>query len=94
MDKRENQISEMEDLIAQLNADKNYFEKELIEMQVKQNDMIEEMKQKDKEIFKLQNRYEGVDLDVEAHLARIRDLESGRVLRWFGYFDCCDSKFM
>lgn len=77
VDKRENQISEMEDLIAQLNADKNYFEKELIDMQVKQNDMLEELKKKDKEIFELRKSQEGVDANEESYLNRIRDLESG-----------------
>ena len=70
----------MEDLIAQLNADKNYFEKELIDMQVKQSDMIEELKRKDKEIYELRKRTEGVDITVETHLTRIQELENGKYL--------------
>lgn len=78
MDRKENQISEMEDLIAQLNVDKTYFEKELIEMQVKNSDMHDELKRKDKELYELQKRTESVDMDMHSHLARISELENGR----------------
>ena len=78
VDKRDNQISEMEDLIAQLNADKNYFEKELIDMQMKQDDMLEELKRKDKEIYDLQKESEQVQHLSDSKSAQLRDLESGR----------------
>lgn len=78
VDKRDNQISEMEDLIAQLNADKNYFEKELIDMQMKQDDMLEELKRKDKEIYDLQKESEQVQHLSDSQSAQLRDLESGR----------------
>ena len=77
VDKRDTQISEMEDLIAQLNTDKNYFEKELIDMQIKQSDLLDELKRKDKEIYDLQKRNEGVDITIESHLSRIQNLEDG-----------------
>ena len=68
----------MEDLIAQLNADKNYFEKELIDMQMKQDDMLEELKRKDKEIYDLQKESEQVQHLSDSKSAQLRDLESGR----------------
>lgn len=68
----------MEDLIAQLNADKNYFEKELIDMQMKQDDMLEELKRKDKEIYDLQKESEQVQHLSDSQSAQLRDLESGR----------------
>lgn len=77
MDKRENQISEMEDLIAQLNADKTYFEKELIDMQVKNSDMHDELKRKDKELYEARKRNEDVGLTIHSHLDRISELENG-----------------
>jgi len=70
----------MEDLIAKLNKDKNYFEKELIDMQIKQSDLEEELKRKDREIYELQKRNEGVDITIESHLSKIRDLENGKVV--------------
>lgn len=70
----------MEDLIAQLNADKNYFEKELIEMQVKNSDMHDELKLKNKEIFDLREAAESVDISVSTHLERIGELEQGTLL--------------
>jgi chromosome segregation ATPase len=86
VDKRDAQISEMEDLIAQLNTDKNYFEKELIEMQIKQSDLVDELKRKDKEIYELQKRNEGVDITIESHLSRIQDLEDGNYFLQIEYF--------
>jgi predicted nuclease with TOPRIM domain len=70
----------MEDLIAKLNKDKNYFEKELIDMQIKQSDLEEELKRKDREIYELQKRNEGVDITIESQLSKIRDLENGKVV--------------
>lgn len=68
----------MEDLIAQLNADKNYFEKELIDMQMKQNDMMEELKRKDQEYLKSQTENEDLSMTFEAQDTQIRNLESGK----------------
>lgn len=68
----------MEDLIAQLNADKNYFEKELIDMQMKQDDMLEELKRKDKEIYDLQKGREQIEINFSEQADEIRNLQSGK----------------
>ena len=68
----------MEDLIAQLNADKNYFEKELIDMQMKQDDMLEELKRKDKEIYELQKVREEIEINFSGQEDKIRSLQSGK----------------
>ena len=68
----------MEELIAQLNADKNYFEKELIEMQMKQDDMLEELKRKDKEIYDLQKVREEIEISFSGQEEKIRSLQSGK----------------
>ena len=73
----------MEDLIAQLNADKNYFEKELIEMQVKNSDMHDELKLKNKELYELRKSNEDIDITINSHLSRIGELENGNIKNGF-----------
>ena len=77
MNKKKKQINELEDLVAQLNADKSYFEQELIEMQMKQDEMIEELKKKDQEIFEIQTTNDEVTISFNTQESHIRDLESG-----------------
>ena len=69
----------MEELIAQLNADKNYFEKELIDMQVKQDDLIEDLRKKETENLDLRTEISSLNSQIESQNSRLITLESGTI---------------
>lgn len=79
MDKKDKKIKEMEDLIAQLNADKNYFEKELIDMQIKQDDIMEDLKTKDSTNSGLQDEIILLNSQIDSQNSRLISLESGMI---------------
>lgn len=70
----------MEELIGKLNSDKNYFEKELIEMQMKHDDLVQELKIRDEELYDVRKKLEESGNGLEEDKQRIMELESGNQL--------------
>lgn len=75
----------MEELIGKLNSDKNYFEKELIEMQMKHDDLIQELKLRDEELYTVRKSAEERGEMDEGQALRIIDLESGGPFCYSGF---------
>ena len=69
----------MEELIGKLNSDKNYFEKELIEMQMKHDDLIQELKIRDEELYDVRKKFEEQGSGDQEQKQRIMELESGNI---------------
>lgn len=70
----------LEIVIEQLNSDKDFLEKELDEMHLKHEELLEELEYKDKENFELQKKIEDMDTKIDELEEKLQGKGEGSII--------------